>query len=272
VLAGSPLAAPLPVEGVERLRVVLDDTPEDARVGVAVYAETDELAPGVSNGSSVFRETYAGNPLLGAAFADPGASSVAFEATGADLTRLVVYCVSPEGPDLMVDLEVDGEPDAAIGCSDTPRRDATQGSSGVVPDLGAGPHEVRATLTRDGEPVDGEGTVFGAAAYAEESGGRLWGQDLPARVEQGGRTWTLDAVDTSPLSIDASEDLLLAAIGRGASVALSWTGELGGPGSLGSIRSTRGAGMITGGLLPAYDEYRIELRADEGRVLVYIPL
>jgi hypothetical protein len=280
VRTGDPQSAPLPIGGPETLRVRLDGAPDGARAGVAVYEATGELAPGVDNGQAVFRESYAGQPLLGAAFSAPGESSVELTADGAGLMRFVGYCDGPD--DLFLTVEVDGEPALALGCGGA-RRDATAGTSGTVPGLGDGPHEVSAFLTHDGEgqAVEADDVTLGLGVYREVYAAEQMGQGVPAQVEYAGRTWRFDHGSgrstglTEPVvwSPDASEsDQLLAYVVRGRMVGISWKGDLGrGGGDTVDADSTVSgiAGVLVGG-----DSYQVTVDGDgsaRSALLVYRP-
>lgn len=284
VLAGEPVAAPLPVEGVEELEVRLDGTPGDARVGVATYEGTGQLAPGVSNGATVFRETYAGQPLLGAAFADDGASSVDFTAQSASVMRFVGYCVTPE-PDLFLTVEVDGESGFAIGCGDTARRDATTGSSAVLDRLGAGPHDVHVFLTRDGDgpEVEADEVTLGVGVYAEQRGPRVPGYGrVASRVESDGRVWSLDQLGSGSLDAPGEihswdwavpYDRLVAYVATGERIQVSYDGDLD-RGTLGGASGGRLIGSVAGPL-PRGDTYVLRFAGPdraEGTLLFYRPV
>lgn len=271
VRSGDELAAPVPVgETRPLLEVRYDGTPSDARAGIAVYEATGELASGVSNGRAVFRETYAGQPLLGAAFSEAGGSSVTFRAGAARIARIALYCDGPGG--LWVGVEVDGRPAVGSSCG-ADGSDATTGTSVTLDDLGPGEHEVAVRLTRGprGPAVEDDGVTIGAGLYAVElSPTRLFGSTLEHRIEHAGRTWVSDSADTSPLTIEtATEDLLLGAVSRG-SVRLAWSGALGLGGSDGLIGGS-GGGSLLAGVLLAGDTYEVRATGSDARILTYRP-
>ncbi|MBA2956017.1 hypothetical protein GON03_16890 [Nocardioides sp. MAH-18] len=260
VRTGEASAAPLPVGGTDPvLEVRYDGTPAGARAGVAIYEATGELAAGVSNGSVVFRDTYAGRPLLGAAFSAPGESSVEFDADGGPTMRFVVYCDGPS--DLWVNLDIDGEPGMAGTCGADGTADLAAGSSATLDGLGAGKHVVRVFVSheRDGAPADVDEVTVGAGVYVA-------GDSL----EYAGRTWLSDAADTSPLTLElASEDLLLGASGSG-DLRLTWRGELDEGGSDGTIGQSS-EGSLVAGVLLAGDTYQIRATGRGARILTYRP-
>jgi hypothetical protein len=258
--AGQASAAPLPIGGSgPLLEVRYDGTPDGARAGVAIYEATGELAAGVSNGSVVFRDSYAGQPLLGAAFSAPGESSVELDVNGGPTMRFVVYCDGPR--DLWVTLDIDGEPGTAGGCGADGQADLAAGSSATLAGLGTGKHVLRVFVSheRDGAPADVDDVTVGAGAYVAGDS-----------VEYAGRTWLSDAADTSPLTLElASEDVLLGASGSG-SLRLTWRGELDEGGSDGTIgQSSRGS--LVAGVLLAGDTYQISATGHDARILTYRP-
>ncbi|WP_297618636.1 hypothetical protein, partial [Nocardioides sp.] len=101
VLAGQERS--VPVTGPHGLAYVsgdLDDAPDDARIGVAVYRPTDELANGFSHDTAVFRSDTGDRRLLNAAFIQDGESSATVVVRGRldDLT-FSDYCSTTQ-PDL----------------------------------------------------------------------------------------------------------------------------------------------------------------------------
>jgi len=257
------VAAPYPVaDSAPDLRVRFDETDAGARAGVAVYESTGELAPGVDNGDAVFRDEYAGEPLLGAAFAEPGESSVDFRSQGADAMRFALYCDGPE--DLMINVDIDGEPGVAFGCGDR-GPDAAAGTSAVLDEMGRGTHDLHVYLTRQGDdetPVDVDGVTVGGGVYADGDA-----------VEYAGRTWLPDGVlrpGDGSVDVDTADgDRLLGASGRG-ELGLSWKGGLVDGASDGFVGGS-GPGSTLSGILLAGDVYRVSATGPDARVLVYRP-
>ena len=258
------------------LRIRLDGAGEAARAGVAVYEATGELAPGVDNGQVVFRDEYAGQPLLGAAFAEPDQSSVEFETDGAPVRGAsgMLFAFHCDGPDaLYLNVEIDGEPSWATGCGSS-ATDAVAGSTATFGDLDPSrPHAVRVYLTRgyDGPEVGIPGVSFGAGAYASERTGELVRRpDIVAeRVEYAGRTWVLGSVEVAPpAKIDAYEDLLVGLVGTGRELRASWAGRLSDGGTVTLEALGRGASTL-GGVLLAGDRYDVTVTGGEGRLLIY---
>ncbi|WP_028643065.1 hypothetical protein [Nocardioides sp. URHA0020] len=258
-------------DGGTGLQVRLHDADPGARAGVAVYEATGALASGIDNGSVVFRDEYAGEPLLGAAFAEPGRSSVEFQARGAAIMRYVFYC---DGPDsLFINVDVDGRPGLASSCGSS-GVDAANGTSGTLDGLDPSrDHAVRVYLTRgsDGPEVAPSDVTFGAGVYASGyAGQRVQGQDVARAVEYAGRTWVLDSAEVAPLDIDAPDDVLIGVIGSGPALRATWTGRLSHGGSSSISSPDRGTSTL-GGVLLGGDRYDVTLRGGEGRVLVYRP-
>jgi hypothetical protein len=254
------------------LEVRLDRADDGARVGVAVYEATGELAPGVSNGDVVFREEVAGARLVAGAFSSPGQSSVDLDAeVSGDKVRLVFYCSASD--DLWINVSIDG--DGALGstCGDT-GVDAGAQTSATTP-VDAGPHDVRVYLTRgsDGpEVAPAGGEVFGVGIYDPAASGRtIMGTDLDSHVEYGGRTWVLDQVLDATSSLDTMEgDRLLGLVGRGEQIRASWSSRLSiGEGS--ATESPDDTVTSIAGLLLAGDYYDVDIDGGEGRLLVYRP-
>lgn len=260
VRAGQPSAAPVPLGGSEALlEVRYDGAPTDARAGVAIYEATGELAPGVSNGEVVFRDVYAGQPLLGAALSDPGESAVTFEAGGATSMRVVPYCDGPAG--LWFRLDLDGETLMQGACGADGTTDLAATSAGTFDDLGTGTHAVRVRVSRgaDGAPADGDAVTVGAGVYAHDRNA----------VEYGGQTWVSDAADGSPLMLDlSSDDMLLGASGTG-NLRLTWRGDLGDGGSDGTVAGDGVGSTLIAGVLLAGDTYRITATGRDARILTY---
>ncbi|MBZ5737550.1 hypothetical protein [Nocardioides mangrovi] len=261
VRSGSQTSVPVSVNAPDAvLRIRYDGTPVGARAGVAVYESTGELAAGVSDGESVFRESYAGQPLLGAAFADEGAPSVDFQADGAGSMRFVTSCDS-EGH-YYVNVDVDGKPALAIGCSGT-WADAASGSAGTLDHLDPGTHDVHVYLSddgKDGTPIAVDGVRFGAAVYAEDD-----------TVEYAGRAWRLVATrhpEDGRTTVDTTDgDVLLGVAGRG-NHTLFWTGQL----SKGrSLSQMRGYGSTLAGVLVAGDVYQVRAARPDVAIRVYRP-
>lgn len=262
VRGGEQVAAPYPLDDTApHLRVRFDGAGAGARAGVAVYEATGAVAPGVDNGDVVFRDEYAGEPLLGAAFAEPGESSVDFESRGAEAMRFVLYCDGPE--DLMVNVDIDGAPGVSFGCGDR-GPDAAAGTSAVLDEMGLGTHDLHVYLTRgsDETPVDVDGVTVGGGVYP--AGGA---------VEYAGRTWVPTETfrpGGGSVSVDTADgDRLLGASGRG-ELGLTWSGDLADGGSDGFIGG-RGPGSMLAGVLLAGDRYRVDATGPDARVLVYRP-
>ena len=273
------VAAPYPLADADAdLRVRFDGTGDGARAGVAVYEATGELAPGVSNGDVVFRDEYAGLPLLGAAFAKPDESSVEFQARGADAMRFVPYCDGPD--DLFINVEIDGKPGLTFGCGSR-GPDVTDGTSGTLDHLAADrDHTVRVYLSNDsdGPEIDPDGVAFGAGVYeVQYAPEKAEGQQIASPVEYAGRDWVLDSVYTPRLDINTPDDLLVGLVGSGPALHATWTGRLSDGES--TLLSTPDSGAGTpdraastlGGVMLAGDRYDVIIKGGQGKLLIYLP-
>lgn len=284
------LAAPVPVYDIaSTLRVRLDGASEGARVGLAVYAETGALAPGVDNGQVVFPDLPPTRDLLAGAFSEPGESaSVTVEAALGEL-RFTDYCRTGTAG-LVVHLSVDGE-ETTQGPCDVGERESLLASSGTSSFTDGGPvreHVVRAYVTRgaDGPEVADPDTEVGLGVYRLPAQRRVLGMGVDETVTWDSRTWVLDRVVDQPEAgrpihetIGTEDgDLLVGFASRGGTIAASWTGELT-KGSSGFIDSTDAgtASSSLSGVLLAGETFRVDLeRMDggpfEGALLVYRPL
>lgn len=268
-------ALPVPLaDGAADVRVRFDGTPDTARAGIALYEATDELAPGISNGTAVFRDEVAGHRLIAAVFSQPGASSAEMSAPGRlDQARFAFYCTATDD-NLWVNLDIDGSPGTSSSCGGS-GRDAAIGTSTTELRVDSSPvHSVRVYLTRgsDGPEVSPAGVVFGAGVYERDTiETRVLGITVETTVEYEGRTWTLDDVLDSPATIDTADgDRLLAYVARGRKATLSWSGRLV-PDQVTSMGSASGGvSSSQAGLLLAGDRYTVRL-AGTGQIVVYRP-
>jgi len=278
VRPGEQVSAPVDLDtGAADLRVRFTDTAHHARAGVAVYEATGELAQGVANATrtSVFRNEVAGDPLVAAAFAQPGDREVRLRVPGsANELRFASYCAGDD--DLMVNVSIDGHGALSGSCGDR-LRDAGRGSSFSFDDPVPGAeHDVRVYLTRgDGDqPVDPDGADFGVGIYQLSSlDEHALGQRIPARVEYGGRTWVLDGLREAPATIDTERgDVLLGLVATGRDVNLTWHSALDGDDD-GSVTLGDGGFTSTAGLLLPGDSYDVRTtgRPEEARLVVYRP-
>ncbi|GGO76390.1 hypothetical protein [Nocardioides deserti] len=280
------LSAPSLVHGPARLQVRLDGADESTRVSVALYAATGGLAPGVTDGTAVFRDEVAGEPLLAGAFSEPGVAEVELSVTGAlgDL-RFTDHCRGV-GDDAVLHVEVDGEGWSSGGCDDGP--DAGRGGTWAHTDDRPAEHTVRAWVTDgpDGPLVESADVVVGVAAYERRPAEvQALGEDVAEVVEHDGRRWELDEVRRQPepgepftTQVEADEDVLLGLVSQGDRVHLRWSGgrdrgestRYTGEGSVGP-----GTGVDT--LLLAGERYDVAVLSDgdapfRAAVLVYRPL
>lgn len=278
---GEPIARAFGEEDVEaavptgatRLRVRFDETPASARAGIAVYDWTGGLADGVSapGGSAVFRDTIADDHLLTGAFADPGSGEVSVRFTGAfSDVRFSEYCTTDERG-LWLAIEVDGQRTIDGPCQDAGRDPGSSGSS--FEGHRVRDHVVRAYLTRgaDGPEVRSGSAVVGVAVYRRAAGGeQVLGLRVPQSVEYAGRTWVLDSVETTPLTIDSAHGLVVGLVGRGDGVYATWRGSHD-RGSSTRMGSGRGTASTLATELLAGDTYRLDVRGGTGRLVVYRP-
>lgn len=281
------LPAPVGSDYATRLRVRVDGAPEGARVGLAVYESTGGLAPGVSNGDAVFRDSVAGDSLLTGAFSEAGEQDLSVRFTGAlrDV-RFSDYCrTSTRG--LWFNVSVDGDAPFSGECKNSDPRDAGTASSS----FGGGkarPHVVRIWLTRgmDGPEVAPEDGVLGLGVYRlAEPRRRVLGMEVAETVEDGGRTFRLERVVRQPGGTDGAfsttvdtgeDDRLVGLVGRDGTVGLSWRGRLD-SGASSWLGAHVGAAFSVDSLLLSGDSYRVTARSMgggpfEGALLVYRPV
>lgn len=281
VVAGEPVAVPVPVPSPDVdvvLRVDLHDTPAGARTGVATYDATGGLAPGVDNGTTVFRETVADARLLTADFSEQGDASATLSfRSPMRATTITSYCRTEE-QGLRVQVLLDGEVATRGECGDDPGPDAF-GSSFTGGDTTRSLHTVEARVTRGetGEVVPDAAVELGVAAYGQGTTVRVAGTDVPEVVEHSGRTWRLDLHDVGAgLGITAETDLLVGFVGEGQLVGATWQGELT-SGATSYASTGPGPGTMVEGLLLAGDTYAVELVSEsgepvvDGALLVYRP-
>ena len=282
VFAGDPIGVPVPVPPSDVdvvLRVDLHDTPAGARAGVATYDATGGLAPGVDNGTAVFRDTVAGNRLLAAEFSEQGDASATLSfRSGTSTTMVTSYCRTEE-KGLWLQVVLDGDLTSRGACGDSPDPDAF-GSSFSGGDTTDGPHTVEARVTRgdQGEVVPDAAVELGVAAYESGPTVRVAGIDVTEVVEHAGRTWRLDVDQTGVrLEIEAETDVLVGFVADGRWVQATWRGDLAsGATGFTDVRSGGPATMVDG-LLLAGDTYDVELVTEggepvvDGTLLVYRP-
>ena len=266
------VAAPYPIgDGGTGLEVRFSGTGPGARAGVAVYAATGEMPDGVSDGTSVFRDTVAGNRLITAAFAAPGTTSVTVQASGPlDQLQIASRC-SDATEGIWFNLSVDGDGPVQWGqCSDggvdnTPS--ATLGSR----DPGRHTFTAYATRGENGPrvPVD----ELGVGLYATEPATPVGNASAAATVESAGRTWRLtETLDATQTVVDTADGDRLVGFAASAGRAwITWRGDL----DDGRSSEVGGGGTIYGPVLLAGDRYQVTLhqRAATGqaRILVYRP-
>ncbi|GAW51575.1 MULTISPECIES: hypothetical protein [unclassified Nocardioides] len=288
VLAGQERSAP--VTGPHGLAYVsgdLDDAPDGAQIGVAVYRPTDELANGFSYDTVVFPSDIGDRKVLNAAFIQGGESSASVVIRGRlDDFAFADYCSTTQ-PDLTINVEVDGEFFGSTQCQEfmTASRNAASGGWSQ-PAGGPGRHVVRAYLTRGdggGEVALEPGTLAGIGAYRWTARRDVIGQPVPETVEWGGRRWMLeDVVDQAApgqpveTTVDTdSGDRLLGYVTRGG-VDVWWNGGLVGRArdsfpATGSTTYDRLAGVLLAG-----DSYEVTATPTDanGRaaLLIYRPV
>lgn len=257
------------------LRVRLDGTPADARVGVAVYEDTGRLADGVTDGTRVFRDSVAGSRLVAADFSEPGAGSLElpFDADHVSVEQ-AGFCTT-SAPDVWATTMVDGRDLTTTSCDDDPSVDV--GSARTPLEDLRGRHTLGIRLTRghDGPPVAPEDAVLGLAVYTGPglSPGRVAGFTPPAYLEAQGRTWKYVGADgmnrddgAFPALWTADDsDALVAFVTEGdATVSARWRGRLSRGGS-DLVDGLEGHPFFaTAGLLLEGDEYEVTLASDDG--------
>ena len=273
VRSGQQLAVPLPIyDASPTFRVQLDGAPAEARTGLAVYRSTGALADGVSDGVSVFRDTVAGNRLITAAFAAPGATSVTVHATGRlDRMQFANRCSDP-GKGLWLNVSVDG--DGAMSstqCSDD-GMDNTPWASLGSRDVGR--HTITAYATRGENGPRVAVSELGVGVYARGRTVPVMGSDIARSAEFAGRTWRLTRVIRARDAVvdTADGDALLGFAASGGRAWVTWRGVL----DHGRTASISDGGSTLGPVLLAGDRYDVRLRSDgtgaPGALLVYRPL
>jgi len=272
VRSGEPLAVPLPIyDASSTFRVRLDGAPTGARAGLAVYRSTGALADGVSDGTSVFRDTVAGNRLITAAYAAPGATSVTVHATGRlDRMQFASRCSDSE-KGLWLNLSVDG--DGAMSstqCSDG-GTDNTPWAS--LASRATGRHTVIAYATRGENGPRVAVSELGVGVYARGRTVPVMDSDIQTSTEFAGRTWRLTRVlRERDATIDTADgDALLGFAASGGTSWVSWRGDL----DNGRTSGISGGGSTVGPVLLAGDRYDLRLRSEgagaSGVLLVYRP-
>uniref|UniRef100_UPI002600D708 hypothetical protein n=1 Tax=Nocardioides sp. TaxID=35761 RepID=UPI002600D708 len=274
------LELPVPVGGGQRLRVEIDGAGPQARVGVAVYEATGELAPGVDNGTAVFRDSVADARLLTAAFAREGESqvTVSFRGRLSDV-RFASYCTTQE-KGLWLNVDFDGDGPITGPCRGTDSRDPGGSWSSFEDDGPAARHTVRAYVTRgfDGPEVDTADAEVGVGIYSQPSPTRqVQGMSVDTVVEYAGRTWQLDRVIRDGGVLDFSTtDQLLGFVAQGEMSRAYWEGERTRGGSAFLGRATGPASAMAGVLLRG-ERYEVGIvnAHDEsvpGTLLIYRPV
>jgi hypothetical protein len=277
------LAAPVPT-GATTLRVRFVGVPDGARAGLAVYDATGELAPGLDNGTVVFRDTIGGDRLLDAAFSEPGESEASVRFTAAfDDVRFAEYCTTDERG-LWLNVEIDNQGPISGPCNSGTKDPGTSSSSFSGSKVVG--RTVRAYLTRgaDGPEVSSDSSTVGVAVYEEPAGERqVLGMRVASTVEYAGRLWRLDRTidkqagdDAVRATVDTDDgDRLIGVVGRGEMVGARWTGRLD-SGTSSFLNATTGAGSAIDGVLLAGDRYQVTLDSEDGAdfqgvLLVYRP-
>lgn len=282
VFADQPVAVPVPVpasDSDDLLTVDVHDAPADARTGVAVYDATGELAPGVDNGTSVFRDVVGDARLLEADFSDPGSAraAIAFRAPGST-TTITGSCRTDE-PGLVLEVVVDGDVTTRGSCVDTTGPDAF-GSFSSTFGTADRDYTVVARVTRGnrGEVVPDAAAELAVAAYESGSKTRVAGADVADVVEFLGRTWRLDAGEVGDrLRIKAETDVLVGFVAAGGSVHATWRGDLMSGASAFADNRTGLPGTAVNDVLLAGDTYDLALVFEDGSagvdgtLLVYRP-
>lgn len=276
VLEGQPIArlvrdgrsAPVPLlagSARDQMYVALDGAPRGARVGIALYDRTGELADGVSNGETVFREQVGAMVRVDAGFAAPGAR-------GLDLTvraplrdlRFRTYC-SADQPRLWVQVSIDGDVPSGTECAGNDGIDGGATSLGAIGgDAGSRVHTVHVFLTRGRglDPVSDPRVSYGVGAYVPATG----------TVEYLGRTWALDDVRTARATDirTGGEERLLRVVADGVGGTATLTGRLDERRRTFEVHDLAAGPTVDGTLLLPGDTYHLELDVP-ARIEVYRP-
>lgn len=189
-------------EGGKHTIVIRSSGDADAGdLGLAVYEQSDDLPPGISNGVTTFRESIAENVLLGGAIGEPGQSRLSFDVT-APSTRLRFsdFCYGGSA-DVVAEVYLNGQLVSSADCADGPYPDpGTTGSSyesdaalatyGIEPGSTVKVEMVLASPDGDGARVEAPDAVLGAAVYElGPAAATAAGWEVPATVEYEGRLW-----------------------------------------------------------------------------------
>lgn len=291
------VGVPVLVSGGSEVRVRLDDAADGARVGVASYDATGELAEGVDNGRAVFRSTVGTATLVHAAFGDDAVETT-FTGSLAE-TRFARYCRAGR-PGLWVSVEIDGDGPVRTSC---PHAGDLVVEPGLDPGasqwaIGSGTrdveHTVRISVTdAEGNPVSADGNAVGIGVY-HQAAPRLAiaGTEVETSVEYAGRTWVLqtrtggDVNDLGEIGgggtndygtdLDPSDDdVLIGYVVRGRMTQVHWSGDLG----RGESDSVDAPGIVTSGLAGIAlrgDYYRVSITSEtpvtQAALLFYRPV
>lgn len=280
------VSAPVDVDsGLESVQVRLDGAPDGARVGLAVYEPTGDLAPGVAADGVVFRQRIADWTLDDAAFAAAdGTAEVSARGTGE--LDLALYCRA-ERPGLWLHVVYPTGLDDPRRCSEYDWGAHDPGRNhGYLSEDRPGENAVSAYVTDGEDGTPATDVLFGVAIYHREvPRTEVLGEDVaPTVFEFAGRTWRLDEVRTmrsanERIEIDTSDgDLFFGYVVRADDSRFAWHGELDpgdmrGGGQDGALPQPASWGQ--GGILFAGDHYVIDAQLvgedSAGAVVTYRP-
>lgn len=245
VLGDGTVSSPVPV-GDQRTRLVVDleDLPDDARVGLAVFERTGEIVGGVvePGGAAYFRQVRDDATLVDAVFGEPGRAEVSLDVRGALGTLQLADFCRTETEGLWVKMSVDGEGWAGGPCTRGPAEVGDVAGSHTTRGSVDAPvrrHTIRVYVTRgekSQEPVSDASTVVGLGIYQQQGRQEVLGMGVAGAVDYEGRRWTLDRVlpatdrDGVVTTLPAQDEALLLGmvVRRGGGAALQWRGSVSG--------------------------------------------
>ena len=180
----------------EPATVVVDRVdPAGGEVGLAVYAVTDDVPPGVTDDGITYRRTVADRTLVDAVIGRPGQAEIELEvAAPGGLLGYADLCVgAPRGA--WLDLDLGREGGFETSCTGASTFDPGQAMTTTRATPGEGTIRLRLTQGPDGPLVDDPGVRLGIGLYQVPPGGeRAAGQRAPLVVEEAGHRWELSRV------------------------------------------------------------------------------